>query len=157
MENIEKKEPYGFGGWLKFFVLTGLYLGPIIVILSLIFNFLKIEEMAPHLINLNGWTIYKYLTWFTTMLGMSYTWYCFYNLKKKFIPSSVYRMKVLLISLPIIYFILDILLMVLALGVMNQEMFIEIFFEYFKTFLKSNLILYLYLTFSKRVKNTYYP
>lgn len=142
----------GVGGWLGWFILALMVLGPLITLGSQQINFTQSELQNPALKLLDSWKDFKLIAWFTIFFFTGLRIYAGYLLLNKHEYSTVVTTKkILWITGPIASIFLNIIVIYLIFGSVEP---IEALPQIFKDTLGS-LIWIWYLNKSIRVKNTY--
>ncbi|QIX17195.1 DUF2569 domain-containing protein [Burkholderia multivorans] len=155
-ENIIR-EPSGIGGWLTFFVISAILIGPIFAVLGTFSSFAQAERVNAALVDFPAWSAYKQAGWIVVGLRIFMSIGVGLMLIDRKIPISVTLTKwVLWIGGPL-FGLLD--LYVLVPYVLGVSVPPERMPEYLGGVLGSAItagVWHAYFSRSKRVRNTYY-
>lgn len=142
----------GPSGWLGFFIFASYVLAPLVSLGSLSTEFTNAEAANPHVVGVPAWQQYKVGCWLLFGAVVAWQWWAAYNLHKRFVPGSVTIVKGFLLASPLVA---GVGVMVVAWSTLNFNAS-EAAFEIFLRAAVSSVVWYLYFTFSRRVKNTYF-
>jgi hypothetical protein len=145
--------PYGVHGVLAFFIYASLTIGPLVTLGRTAVELDKAERDSPVLVGFEAWETYKSLTWALTLIFLALAVFLVLRLKKEFVPASVRNVKAFLLLAPAGLLSIDAMLTVALFGDVDGGAVALAFFPA----MVPGVIWFLYFTFSKRVRNTYYP
>ncbi|MDN7848098.1 DUF2569 family protein [Burkholderia seminalis] len=152
------QEPNGIGGWLTFFVLSAILLGPIFAVLGTFSSFAQAERMNAALADYPTWSAYKQAGWILVGLRVCMSVGAGLMLIDRKIPVSVTLTKwVLWIGGPL-FSLMDVFVLVphvLGVSVPPDQMA-----QSMGGVIASAITAgawHAYFSRSKRVRNTYYP
>ena len=143
--------PYGVHGWLAFYVVTSISLGPLMALGVVNANIMEAESKYPHLLSLDGWVSYKTAKWVTVLFIIGWQIWVALELKTKSVPRSVFRVKVFVLVAPSVAFLADVAAASIFLNVPPAQ---EVVSGLVASIITSG-IWFAYFYRSKRVRNTY--
>lgn len=144
--------PYGVQGWLAFFVFASAFLSPLFAISRMGTTFIDAESKWPALVQLEGWSSYKVVSWLVVIAVVLWQCWVAFRLNSRLVPSSARNAKILLATAPFLVAGTDAIAGKFLLGVDVGE---ASAISFVKGLFVSG-VWFLYFARSKRVRNTYY-
>lgn len=148
------QSPIGIGGWLLLLVILMMIISPLIGIGETSNAILETENEHPQLINLSEWRYYKTAFWIIVLISVCASFYGGLKLVTTKNKSTIKEVIILLwLSGPI-----GITMLFSLFGLSAESSDVTVANDYFKLLIKSVMVTTiwtLYLSHSKRVRNTY--
>ncbi|KVF08967.1 hypothetical protein WJ04_09045 [Burkholderia vietnamiensis] len=153
-----KDGPRGVGGWLQFFIVSAIFLGPLFSAGGTASSISQAEFSNPTLLSLEPWASYKTAAWILVAIRICLTIAAGFSLATRKVPSSVRFTKwVLWIAGPISTVIDSFVLLPLVLGIsLTPNLAAQAVGSIISAIIVAG-IWHAYFSRSKRVRNTYYP
>lgn len=146
------QKPYGVHGVLAWFVFGFYFLGPLYLLGNTSIALGDAESAIPQSGAPLGWDVYKAYIWVATAVILVWNVRVGYLLKNRFVPSSANAAKIFLLTAPLLNGLAEETAARVLFNISGGE---ELLIGTAKSFGHA-LFWFLYLTISRRVKNTYY-